>query len=37
MTPGDRYTYTILIDNGFIYSEWGREIISLSIGRPSKI
>ena len=32
MTLKNRYTYTIFIDNGLIYSEWGREILSLSIG-----
>ena len=32
MTLGNRYTYTIVIDNGLIYSEWGREIVSLSMG-----
>ena len=26
MTLGNRYTYTIFIDNGLIYSERGREI-----------
>ena len=33
----NRYTDTILLDNGLIYSEWGGcEIFSLSIGGPCK-
>ena len=32
MTPGNRYTNTIVMDNGLIYSEWAREVFSLSIG-----
>ena len=38
MTHGNRYTYTIFIDNGLIYSEWGggREMASLSMGCLAK-
>ena len=33
MRPGNRYAYKIFIDNGFINSERGREIFSLSMGQ----
>ena len=36
MTLGNRYTYTIVIDNGLIYSEWGYEIVFLSMGGLAK-
>ena len=29
MTPENRYTYSIFIDNGLIYGEWGYKIFSL--------
>ena len=32
MTPWNRNTYTLFIDNGLVYSEWRREIVSLSMG-----
>ena len=35
-TPENRYTYKTFIDNGLIYSEWGHEILSLSIEGPCK-
>ena len=28
MTPWNRNTYTIFIDNDVIYSKWGREVFS---------
>ena len=35
--PGNRYTYTIFIENGLIYCEWGeREVVSLSMGALQK-
>ena len=37
MTPGNRYTYAVFINNGHIYSEWGGgRIFSLSIGCLAK-
>ena len=36
MTPRNSYTYTIFTDNGLIYSDWGYEIFSLSIGGLAK-
>ena len=32
MTPWNRNTYTLFIDNGLVYSEWRREIVSFSMG-----
>ena len=36
MTPCYTYTYTICIDHGFIYSEWGPEVVSLTMGDLAK-
>ena len=38
MTPKNRYTYTIFIDNALIYSEWGAlNIFSFYRGGLAKI
>ena len=36
MTLGNRYRCTIFIDNDPIYSDWGRDMISLSTEEPCK-
>ena len=37
ITPGNRDIYTIFLDNGLIYSDWGRKLFFLSIGGLAKI
>ena len=32
MTPEYRHSYTIFVDPDLIYSDWGRKIVSLSLG-----
>ena len=32
MTTGNRYTYVIVEGDDLSYSEWGRDVLSLSIG-----